>query len=63
MVNSAIDSLDDRETQIINERHLSEDPKTLEYLGKKLKISKERVRQIEKNAMNKMKSYIDSHFQ
>ena len=63
MVNSAIDSLDDRETQIINERHLSENPKTLEYLGKKLKISKERVRQIEKNAMNKMKSYIDSHFQ
>ena len=63
MINSAIDSLDDRETQIINERHLSEDPKTLEYLGKKLKISKERVRQIEKNAMNKMKSYIDSHFQ
>ena len=63
MVNSAVDSLDDRETQIINERHLSEDPKTLEYLGKKLKISKERVRQIEKNAMNKMKSYIDSHFQ
>lgn len=63
MVNSAIDSLDDRETQIINERHLSEDPKTLEYLGKKLKISKERVRQIEKNAMNKMKSYIDSHFE
>ena len=63
MVNSAIDSLDDRETQIINERHLSEDPKTLEYLGKKLKISKERVRQIEKNAMNKMKSYIYSHFQ
>ena len=63
MVNSAIDSLDDRETQIINERHLSENPKTLEYLGKKLKISKERVRQIGKNAMNKMKSYIDSHFQ
>ena len=63
MVNNAIDSLDDRETQIINERHLSENPKTLEFLGKKLKISKERVRQIEKNAMNKMKSYIDSHFQ
>ena len=63
MVNSAIDSLDDRETQIINERHLSEDPKTLEYLGKKLKISKERVRQIEKNAMNKMKAFIDSHFE
>lgn len=62
MVNSAIDSLDERETQIINERHLSEDPKTLEYLGKKLRISKERVRQIEKGAMNKMRSFINSHF-
>jgi len=62
MVNSAIDSLDARETQIISERHLSEDPKTLEYLGKKLSISKERVRQIEKGAMNKMKSFINSHF-
>jgi DNA-directed RNA polymerase sigma subunit (sigma70/sigma32) len=50
-------------TQIINERHLSENPKTLEYLGEKLKISKERVRQIEKNAMNKMKAFIDSHFE
>ena len=63
MVSQAIGSLDGRETQIINERHLSENPKTLEYLGEKLKISKERVRQIEKNAMNKMKAFIDSHFQ
>ena len=62
MVSTAIGSLDERETQIISERHLSENPKTLEYLGKKLKISKERVRQIEKNAMNKMKSFINSHF-
>ena len=62
MVSTAIGSLDERETQIINERHLSENPKTLEYLGKKLNISKERVRQIEKNAMNKMKSFINSHF-
>ena len=63
MVSQAISSLDDRETQIINERHLSENPKTLEYLGEKLNISKERVRQIEKNAMNKMKAFIDSHFE
>lgn len=63
MVSQAVGSLDDRETQIINERHLSENPKTLEYLGEKLKISKERVRQIEKNAMNKMKAFINSHFE
>ena len=32
MVSQAVGSLDDRETQIINERHLSENPKTLEVL-------------------------------
>ena len=63
MVNNAVQSLDEREILIINERHLSEETRTLEYLGKKLNISKERVRQIEKTAMNKMKLFIDNHFE
>ena len=48
------------EVKIIKDRHLSEDVKTLDILGKELKISKERVRQIEKGAMMKMKSYISN---
>ena len=44
-----------RESQIIALRHLSDDPLTLEKLGKLLKISKERVRQIENRAIKKLK--------
>ena len=44
-----------RESQIIALRHLSDDPLTLEKLGELLKISKERVRQIENRAIKKLK--------
>lgn len=44
-----------RESQIIALRHLSDDPLTLEKLGELLKISKERVRQIESRAIKKLK--------
>ena len=51
----ALQVLNDRETLIITERRLSEDTVTLEVLGKRLGISKERVRQIEHQALNKLK--------
>ena len=60
LIKSALEILDERELEIINNRHLAENSKTLEILGNKLNISKERVRQIEKNAMMKMKSYISN---
>ena len=47
-----------RESQIIALRHLSDDPLTLEKLGSLLKISKERVRQIENRALKKLKSMV-----
>ena len=51
----ALQVLNDRETLIISERRLSEDTVTLEVLGKRLGISKERVRQIEHQALNKLR--------
>ena len=53
--------LNEREKEIINARRLSENPKTLEELSKKYKISRERIRQIETKAFEKLqKSMINA---
>lgn len=54
-LNVALSELNPREFRIIKERRLSEDSVTLEYLGERLGISKERVRQIESRAMGKLR--------
>ena len=51
----AMDSLNEREKFIINSRKLNEKARTLGELGKLLKISKERVRQIESISLQKLK--------
>ena len=54
----AIETLNDREKIIINLRKFKEKSITLDELGQKLKISKERVRQIETKALEKLKKSI-----
>ena len=54
----ALDTLNFREKIIITKRKLSDNSLTLDDLGKKLKISKERVRQIETKALSKLKKSI-----
>ena len=51
---SSIKVLSDREKEIIEARRLNENPKTLEELSKKYKISRERIRQIETKAFEKL---------
>jgi len=52
----ALGALNPRELKIIRERRLQDDGATLESLGETMGISKERVRQIESRALEKLKS-------
>ena len=52
----AMEGLDDRSKDILASRWLSDDKATLHDLADKYGISAERVRQLEKNAMNKIKA-------
>ena len=54
LLSKAIVILNDREKNIIRDRKLSEDPKTLDELSKEYKISRERIRQIEERAFQKL---------
>ena len=54
MLEAALKGLNERERHILNERRLSEDPSTLDDLSKVYSISRERVRQIEVRAFEKL---------
>ena len=61
LLKDAMKILNDREKEVIESRRLSENPKTLEQLSKKYKISRERIRQIETKAFEKLqKSMINA---
>ena len=61
LLKNAMEILNEREKEIITSRRLSENPITLEDLSKKFKISRERIRQIETKAFEKLqKSMINA---
>ena len=53
-----MDDLPAREAMIIRSRHLGEETTTLEHLGRQLGISKERVRQLERRALDRLKKSV-----
>lgn len=50
----ALDKLNEREQYIVKHRMLTDNPQTLDEIGSKFSISRERVRQIEKRAFEKL---------
>ena len=54
LLDNGMKILNDREKKIITARRLSEEPKTLEELSKIYRISRERIRQIETKAFEKL---------
>ena len=54
----AVQSLPAREQRIIVERHLSDSPRTLAEIGTDLGISKERVRQLEERALQRVTRHV-----
>lgn len=54
MLSTAMDALNERERHILTERRLTDDPKTLEELSQVYGVSRERVRQIEVRAFEKL---------
>jgi len=53
---TALESLNDREKHILMERRLADEPKTLEELSQVYNVSRERIRQIEVRAFEKLQA-------
>ena len=59
MINESLQVLNERELDIIQTRKLSDTPTTLEDLSEKYNISRERIRQIEVRALEKVKEALE----
>ena len=58
LLKDSIKILNQREKDILYSRRLAEEPVTLEDLSKKFKISRERIRQIENKAFEKLQKHM-----
>jgi RNA polymerase sigma-32 factor len=59
-VRAAVGELDEREQMIVKARLMTEDPPTLQELGNRLGVSKERVRQLEERARSKLRGELSA---
>ena len=63
LLQRCLSKLSEREVYIINQRMLTENPKTLEEIGAEFNISRERVRQIEKKAFEHLSALVKEEMQ
>jgi RNA polymerase sigma-32 factor len=59
-VQRALSELSDRERHIVWARMASDEPETLEHIGKRLGVSRERVRQLEDRARTKLRAMLEA---
>lgn len=62
LISQALGQLETREREIFTERRLTDDPPTLEELGVRYGVSRERIRQIEAKAFSKVQSFVTNGF-
>lgn len=62
LIARALDALTEREREIFVERRLKDDPVTLEELGSRYGVSRERIRQIEVKAFDKVRAIVQAGF-
>ena len=58
LLENSLEILNQREREILNYRRLIDQPVTLEQLSRKYKISRERIRQIENKAFEKIQKHM-----
>jgi RNA polymerase sigma-32 factor len=59
-IEGALSALSERERRIVWARMASDEPETLEQLGKRLGVSRERVRQLEHRAKQKLREVLSA---
>ncbi|MBW2444919.1 MAG: RNA polymerase factor sigma-32 [Deltaproteobacteria bacterium] len=57
-VGEFVETLDERERQIVDERLLANEPKTLAQLGEEFGVTRERVRQLEKRVVDRLREHL-----
>jgi RNA polymerase sigma-32 factor len=58
LLRHGMEILDPRERMILKERFIADPPQTLEALGQTLEVSRERVRQLERRALDKLRTFL-----
>jgi RNA polymerase sigma-32 factor len=57
-VKAFLETLEERERQIVEQRILAEEPRTLQQIGDDLGLTRERVRQLEKGVVDRLRVYL-----